>query len=394
MLHDRVAEADSWGLPLLSQGHAWHVENRQFVGWLEYESRVAGVTIIDGTVARAEMSAPDRVAALELASGERVDGDLFIDASGFRAELLGRAMAEPWISYENSLFCDRAVIGGWERSNEPIQPYTTAEAMDAGWCWRIDHETIINRGYVYSSRFISDDDARAEFLRKNPKAPADARVVKFHSGRFARPWVGNVIGIGNAAGFVEPLEATALMLIATEARCIVDTLVETQMRPTPGVIEIFNRGNTLLWDYTRDFLAVHYKYNTRGRTPFWQHAREETPLNLAAPIVDFYEENGPSLLSANLLPGGVPGFSFDGFFAILLGQNHPHRARYVPTADERMLFAKFQAAMQARASKSMDSRKLLEIIRRPGWSWKQRAPMRKLDASMVPLFESPLALAR
>ena len=129
-----------------------------------------------------------------------MEADLFIDASGFRAELLGRAMAEPWISYENSLFCDRAVIGGWERSTEPIQPYTTAEAMDAGWCWRIDHETFINRGYVYSSRFISDDEARAEFLRKNPKAPADARVVKFRSGRFARPWVGNVIGIGNAAG--------------------------------------------------------------------------------------------------------------------------------------------------------------------------------------------------
>ena len=90
----------------------------------------------------------------------------------------------------------------------------------------------------------------------------------------------------------------------------------------------------------------------------------------------------------------MPGYGYEGFFAILVGQNVPHRARYVPTADERMLFAKFQAAMTARASKSIDSRKLLEIIRRPGWSWKQRAPMRKMDASMVPLFESPLALAK
>jgi tryptophan 7-halogenase len=389
MLADRTAERDGQGNLVLSNAHAWHVENRSFVQWLENEAIRFGVRITDGVMERAELSSPGHVAALHLAGGERVAADLFIDASGFRAELLGRALGEPWISYEKSLFCDRAVIGGWERGTEPVHPYTTAETMDAGWCWRIDHERFVNRGYVYSSRFISDDEARAEFLRKNPKAPADPRVVRFRSGRFERPWVGNVVGIGNAAGFVEPLEATALMLIAVEARNLVDTLFESQLRPTPGVIEIFNRGNTLLWDYTRDFLAVHYKYNTRLDTPFWRHVRAETPLELAAPIVEFYEENGPSLLSANLLPGGVPGFGYEGFFVMLVGQKAPTRAQYIAGPEERMLLAKLHARLTARAERGLTVPEALAVIRGKDWTWNAGPGAAQSNAIM---HASPLAI--
>ena len=93
--------------------------------------------------------------------GTRHTADLYIDASGFRSELLGRELQEPFVDYTDSLFCDRAVIGGWQRTTEPVHPFTTAETMDCGWAWQIEHETFINRGYVYSSKFISDDDARA-----------------------------------------------------------------------------------------------------------------------------------------------------------------------------------------------------------------------------------------
>ncbi len=111
------------------------------------------------------------IAAVHLEDGRRLDADFFIDCSGFRSELLGKALAEPFLSFDRSLFCDRAVVGGWERTDEPILPYTTAETMDCGWAWQIEHEHHVNRGYVYSSQAISDDEAAAEFLRKNPKAP-------------------------------------------------------------------------------------------------------------------------------------------------------------------------------------------------------------------------------
>ena len=206
MAHDKAFLRRKDGHPHIHDSHAFHIENKRLVGWLENVSRNLGVEVRDGT-ARVEPG-PGGIAALVTEKGERITADLYVDASGFRSELLGRALGEPFLSYDDTLFCDRAVIGGWERKDEPIKPYTLAETMDAGWCWQIEHECWINRGYVYSSKFIGDEAARQEFLTKNPKVSNEPRVVKFRTGRYARNWVGNVVGIGNAVGFVEPLEAT------------------------------------------------------------------------------------------------------------------------------------------------------------------------------------------
>src|SRR4030095_2464204 len=176
--------------PYVHNNHAYHIENKKLVGWLEGVCRQFGVEILDATV-RPECS-DGGIAALITETGEGLTADLYLDASGFRSELLGRALNEPYLSYSDSLFCDRAVIGGWARTDEPIKPYTLAETMDAGWCWQIEHENWINRGYVYASPFISDDAAQEELLRKNPKVATTPRVVKFRSGRYVRNWVGNV----------------------------------------------------------------------------------------------------------------------------------------------------------------------------------------------------------
>jgi len=193
------------------------------------------------------------------------------------------------VDYRDSLFCDRAVVGGWERTaDEPIQPYTTAETMDGGWCWRIDHEEIINRGYVFCSDHLGDNDAEAEFRRKNPRVQ-QTRVVPFRTGRYRRNWVHNVVGMGNASGFVEPLEATALMCICLQSRALADGLGETDDTPSPSMTSMFNLYLAGLWDEVRDFLAVHYKFNTRLETPFWQRCRAETALHGAAPLVQYFQ---------------------------------------------------------------------------------------------------------
>lgn len=183
MAHDKAFSRKPDGTPQFHNHHAFHIENKKLVAHLESICRQAGVDLIEGNVtgtelARAQIARRDEqvVAALVLENGARVTGDLFIDASGFRSELLGRALQEPVISYDKSLFCDRAVIGGWPRSDEPIRPYTVAETMTAGWCWQIEHEHWINRGYVYASNFISDADALTEFLSTNPKIANEPRV--------------------------------------------------------------------------------------------------------------------------------------------------------------------------------------------------------------------------
>jgi len=311
----------------------------------------------------------DGIVALITETGERITADLFVDASGFRSELLGRALGEPFLSYQDALFCDRAVIGGWPRTDEPILPYTTAETMEAGWCWRIDHEHFINRGYVYASAFISDDAALAEFLRKNPKVATQPRVVKFRSGRYARTWVGNVVAVGNATGFVEPLEATALQVICVEASTLADSLLDSLCEPTPTLVTLYNRYNGDQWDDIRNFLAIHYKFNTRLETPFWRACRSDTALHGAQAIVDWYRENGPSVLAGIALVHPSNCFRMDGYLALLMGQNVPHNKPYDAPPAEHNFWRQHCQNLAIEARGGMDVKEALQAIRSPGLKW-------------------------
>jgi tryptophan 7-halogenase len=364
MAHDKVFPRRPDGLPQFHNNHAFHIENKKLVAWLENRCRENGVEIVDATV-KPELGG-EGVAALVAEDGRRITGDLYIDASGFRSELLGRALEEPFLNYDDALFCDRAVIGGWPRTDEPILPYTTADTMDAGWCWQIEHETFINRGYVYSSRFISDEAALAEFLGKNPKVATTPRVVKFRSGRYRRNWVGNVIGIGNAAGFVEPLEATALQVICVEASTLADALLDSLCEPNPSIQKLYNRYNADQWDDIRNFLAVHYKFNTRLQTPFWRACQNETALHGAADIVEFYSENGPSVLAGVTLVHPSNSFRMDGFMALLVGQNVPHQKPYAAPPEERAFWKQYCLRLAEEAKRGMTVKESLDALRAPG----------------------------
>ena len=161
MSQNRVFGRGPQGDPLIHLGLAYHVENEKFVRFLEDYAVALGVTILDDKVLEVEQNEAG-VAALRLESGRRETADLYLDASGFGSVLLGKTLGEPFVSYDQTLFCDRAVVGGWDRKDPEdmvIKPYTTCETMNSGWCWQIEHENRINRGYVYSSGFISDEEA-------------------------------------------------------------------------------------------------------------------------------------------------------------------------------------------------------------------------------------------
>jgi len=370
MAHDKAFPRRGDGKPDFSIPHALHIENTKLVRWLENTCRALGVEITDGIMVEVERAEQgEGIAALRLESGERVAADFFVDASGFRAELVGRALAEPRISYSSTLFCDRAVIGGWARTDEPIHPYTTCETMDAGWAWQIEHEHWINRGYVYSSRFIGDDEARAELLAKNPQISNEPRVVKFPSFRLARNWVGNVAAVGNASGFVEPLEATALSAICVQARTIAETLVDSGGATTPSMIRICNELNANAWDEIRDFLAVHYAFNTRLDTPFWKACRTETDLAGAARIAEYYRENGPTSLGKHILVSATNAFQLDGYLALLVGQMVPHAPVDPPTAAETKTWRTRLTSLAAEAQRGFTVGQALQAIRSPGWKW-------------------------
>ena len=367
MAHEKVFPRRPDGLPQFHNNHAFHIENKKLVGWLENRCREAGVVVIDATV-RAEKGGAG-ISALITENNVRITADLFVDASGFRSELLSRTLEEPYLSYQDSLFCDRAVIGGWVRKEEPILPYTTAETMDAGWCWRIDHENFINRGYVYASAFISDEAAQDEFLKKNPQVTTSPRVIRFRSGRYQRSWVGNVVAVGNSAGFVEPLEATALQVICVEVSSLADGLLDSLCEPTPSLIRLYNQYNADQWDDIRNFLAVHYKFNTRLQTPFWKACQDETNLHGAQAIVDWYRENGPSVLAGVALVHPSNSFRLDGYLAMLIGQDVPYQKTYQPTTAERDFLKQYRAGLAREAQQGMGVKEALEAIRSPNLQW-------------------------
>jgi tryptophan halogenase len=368
MSRGRAFARQANGGPDIQRNVAYHIENADFVAFLEKAARERDIRVTDATVQRVERDA-EGISSLLLDTGEQLEADLFIDASGFRSELIDRALNEPFVSYADTLFCDRAIAGGWERTDEPILPYTTAETMNGGWAWQIEHERHINRGYVYSSAFISDAEAESELRKKNPKL-ARTRVVKFRTGRYARNWIGNVVAVGNASGFVEPLEATALLVICHQARFLAQILMASDRLPTPTLRDSFNRIIAGLWDEIRDFLAVHYRFNTRLDTPFWRHCHGATALHGAERIVRSYQENGPSLVAQlDLLSPERSLFQLEGFYTLLIGQKLAHQRLKRPSPGDQKIWAQHCEANAARAAHGFAIRESLGFVRHPQWKW-------------------------
>ena len=355
--------------PVIKGQYGFHIEKKRLISCLESFAAQCGVTIEDDTLDRAEV-AGGQVTALHFKNSGSRSADLYIDASGFRAELIGKALNEPFTSFAGSLPCDRAMIAGWERTDEPILPYTTTETMDHGWCWQSEHENQITRGYVYGSDFVSDDEAKAELLAKNPQITSEPRVVKFRSGRYGRSWVGNVVAVGNASGFVEPLESTALAQTIYEARWLVESLHLTGGSPDESMKASYNRIIAIAWDELRDFLAFHYKFNTRLSTPFWTHCRNETSLGNYEELHRLYREIGPSpALLIHAVPNRPNVYGVEGFIAMLVGMQVPYERVHLAAPEERDAFDRHRQKLANAAKGGVSVREALDAIRKPGWQW-------------------------
>ena len=240
--------------------------------------------------------------------------------------------------------------------------------MDAGWCWRIDHEHLINRGYVYSSAFLADDEAEREFRAKNPKVQT-TRPVKFVTGRYERSWVKNVVGIGNASGFVEPLESTSLGVICDESDSLVNSLLECGRRPTPTVVRQYNKRFGLKWDHIREFLGVHFKFNTGLDTPYWRECRARCDLGGAAEVVEYYRENGPGTYHKLTLLDRLSQFGLEGYWTLLIGQKVRYQEPYVPSRQERETWRQIQQAFKAKAEAGVGVKEALTLVRSPEFRW-------------------------
>jgi tryptophan halogenase len=366
MGQDKIFERDPRGMPRMHHDLAYHFENERFVNFLEIYARHVGVEVRDDTVNEV-LQDEHGIAGLRLASGVTWKADLYVDCSGFRSLLLGKTFGEPFVSYKTSLLCERAVVGGWDRTNEPIHPYTTCESMTSGWCWQIEHETRINRGYVYCPDFISDAYAEAEFRAKNPNV-GETRIVRFVSGRYERSWVKNVVAIGNSSGFVEPLEATALAVIANRSQLLAETLMQSD-RDVPQIrIDLYNKHHGIVWDSIRRFLAIHYRFNARFETPFWSYCAQHVDLAGTEPILDYYRRCGPDSSFEAMLFDRLDVFGISGYLTLFVGQCVPCEREYKPAQREWEIWNGERQRLRKAASTAMTPEETYAVLRTLGLS--------------------------
>jgi tryptophan halogenase len=368
MERDLSFERSAAGRPRLGVHHAYHLENKRLVAYLERIAAARGVRLLDRTV-RDVRRGEHGVESLELDDGSSLRAGLFVDCSGFRSRLLGEALGEPYISYRSSLFCDRAVVGDWPRESDPIKPYTTAETMPSGWAWQIEHREKVNRGYVFSSDFVSRGAAEDELRRANPRL-GDLRPIEFRSGRFERAWVGNVVALGNAAGFVEPLESTALGVLCDGAIRLKTALTSGAWRqPSESVCRAYNAHHAFMWDSIRRFLVLHYKLNTRLDSAFWRACRADAVLGDASELLDYYRENGPAL-PWPLQRQACEPFGVDGYLALLVGQAVPYARRAAPSAEELSRWQEHKRRLWLRAGSALSMEAGFEHLDRDSYEWR------------------------
>lgn len=200
--------------PLAGLFSAWHFDAARYARWLRRLAEARGVRREEGMVAGAKTESPDgHISQIILSDGRRLSADLFIDCSGFRSLLLGQAMEIPFVDWSDYLPNDRAAALLTSKVEDPV-PFTRASAQGAGWSWRIPLQHRTGNGYVFSSRFLSDQEGLDWVLRLVDGDPLDEpRILKFTAGHRSSMWTGNVVAVGLSAGFLEPLESTSIHLI-------------------------------------------------------------------------------------------------------------------------------------------------------------------------------------
>jgi tryptophan halogenase len=258
-------------------GYAFQFDASLYAQYLRGFAEARGVQRTDGKIIDVQLDGESgAVQSVKLGDGAVIPGDLFIDCSGFRGLLIEQALETGYDEWTHWLPCDRAMAVPCENVG-PLTPYTRATAREAGWQWRIPLQHRTGNGYVYGSRFISDDEAAAKLLsRLDGKALADPRPLRFTAGRRRKTWNRNVVAIGLAGGFLEPLESTSIYLIQIAITTLLDYMTDAMAAKgelDPRVVDAYNRWIEMEYDRVRDFLILHYHATERDDAEIWNYCR-------------------------------------------------------------------------------------------------------------------------
>lgn len=296
--------------------YAYQFDAVEYAAFLRRLAMQRGARHTTGRIVDVVRRADGGVAAVILADGRRIEGDLFVDCSGFHSLLLGRTLAEPFVDFSHWLPVDSAWACPCERTGEEIVPYTRATALEGGWAWRIPLQSRTGHGHVFSSRFIDAERAREQLLAQlDGKALVEPRLLRFTTGHRERFWVHNVVAIGLSSGFLEPLESTSIYLIQDGISRLMALL--TSGRPLIESDPVaFNEGAIRRFVRIRDFIVMHYCLTRRRDSELWRYVSSmELPQTLAFKL-DLWRRYGV------LHQYNEEGFDATSWLAIHAGMDH------------------------------------------------------------------------
>ncbi len=309
----RAAQEERFAhLPNGGINYAYHLDAGRYARYLRGFSEGFGVRRVEGKIARVATRTDDgHIEALEMESGERIEGDLFIDCTGFRGLLIGETLGVGYEDWSHWLFCDSAFAVQTAVSRPPL-PYTRSIAGDAGWQWRIPLQQRGGNGIVFSSRFIDNDAARATLLNTIDGEPLfEPRLLRFLPGQRERCWEKNCVAIGLSGGFLEPLESTNIHLIQ---RSIIRLLQCFPSVISNSDVAEFNQQSASEIVHIRDFIILHYHVTNRRDTPFWRAAAEMAIPSTLQHRIDLFRETARVFRVPNEL------FAENSWVQVMLGQ--------------------------------------------------------------------------
>lgn len=334
--------------------YGYHFDSALVGNFLKKRMLNLGVQHLTDTVEEVKLAQNGSIDTLVTKSNGQYQADLFIDCSGFAALLISKALKVEFNDYSDSLFNDSAIaIQSTIDLAASIPSTTTSTALTSGWAWSIPLSTRYGNGYVYSSKYISDEDAEKE-LREHIGPSCDgfeARVIKMRLGRNELHWHKNVLAVGLSQGFIEPLEATALMLIQHTVESFITHYEESLTNQTPLEVlqQEYNTKLNEVFDSVKDYIVAHYRLNTRTDSDYWCDNRNNI--------------NNSPRLSALLNSWDQA----DGDFEAALKRHNAELTYFVPSwyclfAGKERFPEKLESAVNTKAAPSKDIEKYCQTV--------------------------------
>ena len=286
-----MRSVDAGDSPLSNIAYAYQFDATAYAAYLRKYAEHCGVERIEGKVEHTRLTLDNgHIAAVGLEGGREIEGDFFIDCSGFRGLLIDKAMNVGFEDWSHWLPCNRAWTAPSKRL-DPLPPYTRATAHGAGWQWRIPLQHRTGNGHVFAADFISEDRARSTLLEHMDGEPLrDPRMLKFTTGKRKVFWERNCLAIGLSAGFLEPLESTSIHLAQSAIARFMSLFPRREMSAPD--IAVFNKQSHFEYDRIRDFIIMHYHVTERDDTEFWRYCRSMAIPDSLAQKLDQYRING------------------------------------------------------------------------------------------------------